>query len=174
MLKSTIKLAILTLLLTTPSQLFADSDDNEHSDYRLFHVERSKNKNIVCYDVNLSDAGLNTIEPIKVYWINREERVGARDGLSAIQKRLAFGYRIKSKNGASAQIAINACPNRAIRVEKDTDSSYRCFTQINHQDAVLSKIYVKTKESNSLSVEYVELSGISITSGKLISERIYN
>ncbi len=164
---------MLAFLLTLSFQLLADSEANEHSDYRLFYVERSKNKNIVCYDVNLNGAGLNTAEPINVYWINREERVGARDGLSAIQKRLAFGYKVKSKNGTSAQIVINACPDRALRVEKDADS-YKCFTQIDHQDAVLSKIYVKTKDSNSLSVEYVELSGISLVSGKLISEKIYN
>lgn len=173
MTKSITKLTTLAFLLILPFQLLADSDANEHSDYRLFHVERSKNKNIVCYDVNVNGTGLNTSEPINVYWINREERVGARDGLSAIQKRLAFGYKVKSKDDTSAQIAINACSDRIIRVEKDTDS-YKCFTQINHQDAVLSKIYVKTKESNSLSVEYVELSGTSLASGKSISERIYN
>ena len=168
-----LKLILLTFLLVLPFQLLADNDASDHSDYRLFHVERSKNKNIVCYDVNLTGSILDSSEPIKVYWINHEERMGARNGLSAIQKRLAFGYKLKSKNGSSAQITINACPDRTIRIEKDTDS-YRCFTKIAKQEAVLNKIFVKTKDSNSLKVEYVELSGTSLITGKPINEKIYN
>ena len=164
---------ILILHITFPSVLTADSDANEHSDYRLFHVERSKNRNIVCYDVNLNGYGLNIDEPVKVYWINREERMGARDGLNAIQKRLAFGYKIKSKGSTSAQITINSCPDKTIQIKK-VDGNYKCFTQINRQDAILDKIYVKTKDSNSLVVEYVELYGTSLASGKTISERIRN
>ena len=168
-----VRLAASVFLFVTPFQLLAAPDANEHSDFRLFHVERSKNKNIVCYDVNVNEAGLNTTEPVAVYWINREERVGERNGLSAIQKRLAFGYKIKSKGGSAAQITINACPDRVIRIEKDKNG-YKCITQINQQEAILSKIYVKTKTNNSLSVEYVELSGFSLASGKQVYERIYN
>lgn len=167
------RVIILAFFFVSSFQLMASPDANEHSDNRLFHVERSKNKNIVCYDVNLNGAALDITEPIKVYWINREDRIGERDGLSAIQKKLAFGYKVKSKDGSSAHIAINACPDRDIKIEKDI-KSYKCFTQIDKQAAVLTKIFVKTKDSNSLKVEYVELSGISLISGKPINEKIYN
>lgn len=43
---------------------------------RLFHIARSVNKNLVCYDVNLRDGKLDTHDPLNVYWVNREKHPG--------------------------------------------------------------------------------------------------
>lgn len=163
----------LLLLLSTVLPLDLLADDIDYSEHRLFHIERSKNKNIVCYDVNMKGIELDAYEPIKVYWINHEERFGARDDLSAIQKRLAFGYKVRSKNKTAAQIAINAYPDRIIHIKKETQN-FKCYTQIDKHEAVLSKIFVKTKDSNSLKVEYIEFFGTSLSTGKSVRERIYN
>ena len=52
---------------------------------RLFHISRSINRNLVCYDVNLVGGKLDKEKPLSVYWVNREERMGelfpAQDGV---------------------------------------------------------------------------------------------
>lgn len=148
---------------------------NSSSDNRLFHVERSKNKNIVCYDFNRTAVGeLDKEDPLNVYWINREERPGERNGLSAIQQRLAYGYKVLAKSSSGVEIALNACKDRPMEIKKNGSQQYICLTTINNQLAILQKVYVKTKENNSLKVEYIELSGIVLASGMAVAERIFN
>lgn len=167
------KLIVLLLFMSLSFVLLADNNDTYVTPYRLFHVERSKNKNIVCYDVNVVNSRLDKSSPINVYWVNREERMGETNGLSAIQRRLAFGYKLRSNSEYTASIALNACSDREMKVEQH-DGKYRCLMDINNNRAVLQKIYVKTKSSNSLKVEYVELTGVLLSSGQTVSEKIYN
>ena len=127
----------------------------------------------MCYDVKVDGSQLDVSSPINVYWINREENYGKKNGLSAIQRKLAFGYKVVSKGIKSAIIALNACPDREMKIEQK-DGSFQCTIDINKQKAILQKIYVKTKDSNSLKVEYVELIGVNLDSGVLLNEKIYN
>ena len=140
---------------------------------RLFHIERSKNKNIVCYDVVVNSKGkLDSQNPVNVYWINREESFGKQDKLSYIQQKSAYGYSIIEQNEKTANIVLNACKDKVVEIVK-TDDSYIAKTLINKQKCVLTKIYVKTLPTNSLKVEYVELYGVD-SKNKSVSERIYN
>lgn len=163
-------LAVLLLFATAAT---ATPKDYDSSNTRLFHVERSKNRNIVCYDANTTPTGgLDMDNPLKVYWINKEDRPGERNGLNALQRRLAFGYKVQHKNYSSTTIALNGCKDHPINIEKNASNKYVCVTSINQQPSLLYKVYVKTKDSNSLSVEYIELSGVSLVSGTAVSERI--
>ncbi|MDR1054794.1 MAG: DUF4833 domain-containing protein [Prevotellaceae bacterium] len=166
------KLIVLIFFLTFPFVLLADNNTFP-TEQRLFYVERSKNKNIVCYDVKVSGNQLDKSSPVEVYWINREENFGKRKGLLSIQRRLAFGYKVLTKGEFSTGIALNACPDREMKIEQ-TEGKFQCLMDINKQKAILQKIYVKTKDSNSLKVEYIELTGRVLNSGELISEKIYN
>ncbi len=154
-----------------------ESELSPHETYatsnRLFHIERSVNKNIVCYDFNLSDGGaLSQKEPIVVYWINREEKPGQRDKLNYVQWEMAFGYKVVSTGYHTASIRLNAFKDRAVIVDKTSDNQYICKIEIDHQLSVLRQIYVKTKTSNSLQVEYVELLGMNLETGMNVKERI--
>ncbi len=163
------------ILLICLFSCFLRAEDNStySTQNRLFHIERSKNKNLVCYDINVNSSGIwDVSNPVIVYWINREERPGERNGLSAIQKKLAFGYKVTSHDKISATIVINACSNRPIRVVKQ-NNKYCCLVKINNQDAYLTKIFVKTKSPDSISVEYVELHGSNAKGGNVL-ERITN
>lgn len=166
------RLPILFCLLIFPLLSYAD-DGSDNSDNRLFHIERSKNRNIVCYDANLNNDALDKSHPMDVYWINHEEKDGKKSGLTSIQRKMAFGYKVVSKGIDSACIAINACPDREIKINKSGEK-YQCIVDINDEIAVLKKIFVKTKDNNSLKVEYVELTGVDLNSGKMINEKIYN
>ncbi len=149
-------------------------DDLYPTSTRLFHIERSKNKNIVCYDLNPGLTGNpDDKEPVAVYWINREEHPGQRNTLSYVQRKMAFGYAIVDKNNGIITIEINALKKRKITIEQDTKTGYFCKTEIDLQPAVLQKIYVKTQASNSMQVEYVDVSGCSMATGLPVKERIY-
>ena len=144
------------------------------TDKRLFHIERSKNKNIVCYDINQGIKGEpDDKAPLTVYWVNQEERPGQHDALNYIQQKMAFGYTVINKHNGVITIELNAIKKRELVIEWD-GRKYLCRTEINKLSSVLSKIYVKTKDSNSLQVEYVDVYGYSPDTGALVSERIYH
>jgi len=151
----------------------ADEDDTYATENRLFHIERSKNKNIVCYDLNADDTGVpNDKKPLTVYWINREKYPGRRGELSFIQEKLAYGYTVIRKQEGRFYLELNATKNREITLES-REEKYICRIDINSQPAALQKIYVKSKQNNSLQVEYVEIQGIDLATGVSISERFY-
>ena len=164
-----ILLLVLNFCLLMPCTLLSRDDDN----HRLFHIERSKNKNIVCYDANINGSGTwDAAHPIAVYWINNEEHPGERSGLTFIQQNLAYGYKTISKGSNTFSITLNACNDRLIKITKG-GNAYIVRTNINNREATLQVVYVKTQSNNSLKVEYIELRGIDVN-GNSITERIYN
>lgn len=162
---------LLAYCLSTP--VFAQGGDTYPTAERLFHIERSKNKNLVCYDVRLVDGQPDAKELLNVYWINREETPGEKKGLSAIQKKLAYGYKQADKKENDRQITLQAYPDRVLTLQKH-QGKYVCTLMINGRPAILDRLYVKAKESNSLKVEYVELFGTSLENGATVSERVLN
>jgi hypothetical protein len=155
------------LLASNPSK-----DDTYPNEKRLFHIERSKNKNIVCYDINTNKTGEpDEKKPLSVYWINREEHPGQQGELSYIQRKLAYGYTVLGKQNGIITIELNAAKNRKITIERNKQG-YFCRIEINGQPSVLTKIYIKTKTSNSLQVEYVDVEGFDLVTGTPVTERI--
>ena len=157
-------------VFSTPPNL---GDDNTYStEARLFHIERSKNRNIVCYDLNTDATNiLDEKSPMLVYWVNREEYPGKHGPLSYIQKKLAYGYTVIGKQNGVITIELNAVKGRKITIEQN-NQRYSCRMEINKQPSTLSKVYVKTKTSNSLQVEYIDIQGCSLETGALVTERI--
>ncbi|MCQ2258985.1 MAG: DUF4833 domain-containing protein [Bacteroidaceae bacterium] len=137
---------------------------------RLFFIERSKNSNIVCYDVVVKNNTLDTSKPLDVYWIKNEED-GKREGLSLIERKLAYGYKVVSKGNNEATIKLSAYDKQSVRICKQKNKWVALIT-IKGKECQLTKLYVKAKPTNSLSVEYVELRGISTATGEEVVDRI--
>ena len=155
------------------SELQPESNDAYSVENRLFHIERSVNRNIVCYDINLDRAGVpDEKRPMSVYWINREERAGQRGELSFIQERFAYGYSVTGKRNGVIIIALNAVKNREITIEHNGEK-YFCKLNINNSPSALHKIFVKTKPNNSIQVEYVDIHGFELATGVIMVERIF-
>ncbi|HNQ59696.1 MAG TPA: DUF4833 domain-containing protein [Bacteroidales bacterium] len=140
---------------------------------RVFVIERSKNANQVCYDLNIDSRGnLNADKPLKVYWLNRTDRPGAMDNLSLIQAKYAYGYSSKSLGNGDYEITLVAFPERKLRLEKGSDGRYRAIISIAGVRAQLTRIFVQSEPGNYTKVAWVDLYGISLNSGKEVSERI--
>lgn len=146
------------------------------SDNLLFYFQRSHNRNTVVYDLNTLTGGkINLDNPVHAYWIRYEEGGIAKE-LSFIQRRV-FGvqWEITNNNAESLIIHFNAFKKREIRIERCENGKYKAFMTIKNEKAELVSLYIKS-ENNALGfplvVNYVELKGISVKNGKMITERI--
>lgn len=162
---------ILLLSLFTVAHASNPDDSTYPTSERLFHIARSLNKNLVCYDVNLENGKLNTKSPLNVYWVNREERVGETNKLSYFQRKMAYGYKLVSEGNDTSEVTLTAYSGKKLKICK-RDSKYVCMTTINNQPAILESLYVKGKPNNPLGVEYVELQGVTIDTGVKVTERV--
>lgn len=111
---------LYSLLWNISIHAYAHSRDTDpNSTYptpdRLFHIARSLNRNLVCYDANQTNGKLDTKEPIKVYWLNREMEPGKTNGLSFIQKK--DGLRLQS--GFNSRTYLHDYPNGLSGKETD-------------------------------------------------------
>lgn len=165
----------LFVALCCPCTLYADQfeDDLYLTPERLFHIARSLNRNLVCYDVNLVEGKLDTHAPLNVYWLNREDRKGATNGLNFIQRKLAYGYKVVAEGGDNSTVTLTAYPARRLEICR-MDGRYVCRTTIGGRPAILQFLYVKANEHNSLDVEYVELHGRTLDTQEEVVERINN
>ncbi len=164
---------LLTLFISfNVGNIYAqNSDGNTYpTPERIFYIGKNSNKNIVCYDANVENGKLNPKEPIKVYWVNREETPGKTNGLNYIQRKMAYGYKVVSKGDDTCEITLTAYSGKKLKIEKRGEK-YICTTTINNQSATLQSLFVQASSGNPLSVEYVELRGITAT-GEKVSERV--
>ena len=98
-----------------------------------------------------------------------EERPGEEDELNALQRRLAFGYKVKSAGGNEACVALVAYGKRPLRICQ-RDKKWVALVEINGRECRLREIYVKAK--GAMSVEYIELRGTATADGKQQKETI--
>ena len=165
-------LAVIVLFLPfTLIDVFGQDGNTYSTPGRLFYIARSANKNLVCYDVNLVSGKLDVEKPINVYWVNREEHPGKTNGLSYIQRKMAYGYKLISSSDDASVCSLTAYPDRKLTIEKG-ESGYVCYIQINNKKAILKSLYVKASPRNPLSVEYVELRGVTVDSKEAVTERV--
>lgn len=71
-------LLTLSALALSPMRASEPEENLYLTPQRLFHIARSINKNLVCYDANLVGGKLDTQKPLNVYWVNREEHMGEK------------------------------------------------------------------------------------------------
>jgi len=160
-------LAILSLF---PQSIFAATGDRAG---HLFFIERSKNKNLVQYDIrvtenrDLSDAG-----PVNAYWILEN---GRREELNLIEKKYAYGIvRQEKLDKDKLKVVLAAFKGWEIIVER-INNSFKAVISINGIESILQKIYIKSEETTAAvpRVLYVELFGRTKETGLPIKERIF-
>ena len=167
------KLLIGILLVLVSTFLFLStfalsSTRNDH----LFFIERSKNKHLVQYDVQLTENDdILDSNPISVYWILEN---GKQRDLSMIQRRLAYGIDSYERLGKNKfKVVFVALKDREVIVEK-MEGSFRATLAINGKVSVLERIYVESKEGliGLPRVLFVDLFGRNKETGLPIQERI--
>lgn len=139
---------------------------------RLFQFERSTNRNYICYDVNLKNGVLDEDEPISVYWIRVEEG-GVKKELSWIQRKLAFGYKVKKYTANSVVFTLSPSKDVPITVSKK-GGKWVAICRVNGKNLQLTKMFAQMHSANSMHCDYVDIYGINTATGKADKERLNN
>ncbi len=139
----------------------------------LFVIARSKNANVVHYDVRLKGARFDADEPVAAYWVLHAEG-GRREALSFFERRLAYGFSAKMAPGGDAlSLCLQAFPRRVLSVRRDARGRCRAHVTIAGEAATLDRIFVATDERGvTPSVRYLDLLGVSLAARTSVTERI--
>jgi len=163
---------LLAVSLLAPALPAGDKRTANLDAQRLFHIERSKNANIVAYDVLVDpDGNPDAKRPIDAYWILAAD--GEREALSGVEKRLAYGFKTRFTGPGVVMLRLAADIDRDITVER-VQGAFRAIVDIAGQPAVLDRIYVQSVERRLWlpSVKFVDLFGTALQTGAELHERI--
>jgi len=138
----------------------------------LFVIERSKNRNVVRYDLVLDRSGFyDPRRPLDVYWSMLAED-GRRAELSLLERQ-AYGFELlpnaKPSELGARLLAVKARP----LMVRGGRGAYRAELSLQGVPAYLERVFVATREGSVLpTVLYIELRGRSLRDGRTLSERI--
>lgn len=159
--KMTVLISFISATLLIPVESLSKDRQTQH----LFRIERSKNANIVQYDVQVQEDGkLDPRQPVVVYWI-RHAKEGQKEDLKWAEKNFAYGFKAKyNAETNTADIDMVAKINRKITVQ-EVGGEYRAETIIDGKSAYLDKIFISSKGSGmSSKINYMEFFGKDINS----------
>ena len=160
---------LLVILSLFPQSILAVSGDKTG---HLFFIERSKNRNVVQYDIRLTEnKDLSERRPIIAYWILED---GRREELNSIEREYAYGIvRQEKLNNEKLRVILAAFRGWEIIVER-INNTFKPVISINGIESILQKIYIKSEETRAAvpRVLYVELFGRTKEKGLPIRERI--
>jgi len=167
--RSFVILLLLVIFSPFPQSIFAASGDNvDH----LFFIERSKNKNLVQYDIRLlKNSHVPDIKPMNVYWILEN---GKREELNSIEREYAYGVvRQERLDEDKFKVILAGLKKLEIIVERMNDS-FKAIVSINGRESILEKIYIKSEEKRTgiPKVLYIDLFGRAKGTGLPTKERI--
>jgi len=139
----------------------------------LFVITRSKNENVVHYDARVRErGGLDPDTPIVAYWMMLAED-GRREGLTWLERRLAYGFSTSLRAGGDAlELRLRAFSRRPLAVRRGENGQFRAEIVLGGGSALLERIFVASDERGvTPSVRYFELFGRR-PDGTRVSERI--
>ena len=167
--KSFVMILLLVVLSLFPRLIFADSGGKVS---HLFFIERSKNKNLVQYDIRLTESrNLPDIKPVNVYWVLEN---GRREELNPIEREYAYGVIHQEKLDQNKfKVIVAGLKGLEIIVERMNDS-FKAMVSIKGRESILERIYIKSEEKRTglPKVLYIDLFGRTKETGLPISERI--
>jgi hypothetical protein len=169
-----VKIAITTLVVIVLFPVWSVVATSWNNTEHLFFIERSKNKNVVQYDVQLMENNdLREPSPVVVYWVLEN---GRQEGLNLIQRKYAYGIDSQDQLEKNKfRILLVVLKDREIIVER-INGSYKAAVFIGGKYSLLKKVYVKSEEGlmGVPKVFYVDLFGWDIQTNLPIRERIHH
>ena len=159
----------LVILIVFSQSIFAVSGSKVS---HLFFIERSKNKNLVQYDIRHADnSDLPGLRPVNVYWVLEN---GRREDLNPIEREYAYGIVHQEKLDENKfKVILAGLKGLEIIVERMNDS-FKAMISIHGRESILEKIYIKSEEKRTglPKVLYIDLFGRAKKTGLPIRERI--
>lgn len=142
----------------------------------LFYLQRTPNTNTVMYELNIdkSTGLIDEDEPVHVYWIRYTEKGNPKKELNFIQRKYAYGLKVKKLSSTQWELKFVATSKRILYLKKAEDGKYYVFATVNNSNTVLKRVYLKIDGGTFWhpNVVYIELKGNEAASGKTNLERI--
>ena len=167
--RSFVIVSLLVILGLFPQPISAVSGEKAS---HLFFIERSKNKNLVQYDIRLRENNdFPDSRPVNVYWVLEN---GRHEELNPIERKYAYGIIRQEKLDKNRfKVIVAGLKSLEIIVERMNDS-FKAVVSINGRESILEKIYVGSEEklTGLPRVLYIDLFGRTKEMGLPIKERI--
>jgi hypothetical protein len=152
---------VVLLMFSAPALLMAETPNRQH----LFKIERSKNDNIVQYDVQLDPNG-NLLEkaPVAAYWIRLAEQ-GQIEELSWVQRTFAYGFKTRpGRDKNTVEVEMKHGLGRPITVIRDGEV-FRARAIIDGSPSYIDRIFIQSERKGmTIKVDYIELYGEDVQS----------
>jgi len=139
----------------------------------LFRIERSKNANVVVYELQRGpDGGIVRAEPVRASWIMLASH-GEREELNLLERTLAYGFEVEGANpGPRWVLTLKAEKKRPLTI-REVAGCLHAMATIGGREGALKRVYVKADDSKLIpTVAYVEVFGVDPTDGAARYERI--
>lgn len=144
-------------------------------DNMLFYIQRDPNTNTAIYTLNYQENGkIDKSNPIKAYWIRYAEK-GEKKDLNYLQRKFAYGIETKTINNVEFEFQFVSYKKLALTLKKlDSDQKYHVFVNVNQKKIQIEKIFVRIEGGSFWlpNVKYAEVTGIDVSSNKVITERM--
>lgn len=145
-----------------------------HTTNRLFYIQHNESKNTFVYDAVFSTKGnFNEEDPVNIYRILYEQK-GEKKPLTGIQKKLAYGLKIKNKEKNVFLLTLVSYPSQQLILKLSTKNTPIVVTTVNGKDMVLNKVFLKKKNGTgglSVKLDYILFHGTD-KNGNSIQEKI--
>lgn len=173
------KVLTVLLLMILPVLGFARRDSTTfpvptNIPHMLFYMQRTPNINTIVYDLNMKpDGTLDDDEPVNIYWIRYADG-GEKKGLSYIQRKFAYGLKVKPLGAGKYELHSVAYAKRSLYLMKPNGGTdYHIYTKIGQTMAMLNRIYLQIEGGTFWfpNVVYVELKGTDPATGKEVVEQ---
>jgi hypothetical protein len=138
---------------------------------RLFALRRSIDRNEVVYEACFQGAAPRPERPVRAHW-EMNQTDGHREELTVLEERIAFGVRVESGAEGTLRFALRAAPDRTMELRGSADDA-QAVMEIGGQRSALLDVFVSVESMAFIPrVRYVELGGVSMATGALVSERL--
>jgi len=143
---------------------------------RMFFLQRTPNTNTIACDLNVDGNGrVNTKIPLKTYWLRYGDSPdGEKKDLNFIQRHFAYGLNIKQRGDGKYEFWFVSYKKYHMYLLQTKDGKWRVYGKINDKLTVLGSIFIYINGGSFWNphVDYVELRGRDLTSGKEQVERL--
>lgn len=164
---------IMTTLVST-AFIYPGEHYNTTENYKLFKIDRSRNSDVIVYDVNLNNKEeLDKSTPINIYWVKNTKK-GNTEPLTGIQKKFGYGLKFISISNNMADFQFVSYFDRVFKLRKTDNNQFKVFTISANKKVEVQRLYVQFEDNSSWipSIINIELYGIDTDNGNPVSESI--
>ena len=170
------KIQIILVVMAVFAFGFTNPDQAEKlaGDYNLFKIDRSRDPDIVVYDVRLDSQGkLDTSSPIAVYW-KKFSRDSIYSPLTGIQKKFGYGIKYQHISEHAADFKFVSSLDRMFELRKSGNNHYKVYTYSEGNKIEVKSLFIHFKDDSFWfpEISSIELVGLDTEKGSMVSEAI--